>query len=108
MAKLVQEMLAEQLGQTPHAEFDPDLCVAMGAAVQGGLIAGVDVGTVLVDITPHTLGVRCLGTVNGMQTNRCFSSLIKRNTSLPAEVRTVLHVRARAESRGGRRLSGRA
>ena len=81
---LVQDMLAEQLGQTPHAEFDPDLCVAMGAAVQGGLIAGVDVGAVLVDITPHTLGVRCVGTVNGMRTDRCFSPLIKRNTSLPA------------------------
>ncbi len=81
---LVQEMLAEQLGQTPHAEFDPDVCVALGAAVQGGLIAGVDVGAVLVDITPHTLGVRCVGEVNGVTTDRCFSRLIKRNTSLPA------------------------
>ena len=40
-----------------HTEVDPDLCVAMGAAIQGGLINGIDVGPVLVDITPHTLGV---------------------------------------------------
>ena len=88
---LVQDMLAEQLGQAPHAEFDPDLCVAMGAALQGGLIAGVDVGAVLVDITPHTLGVRCLGTVNGLRSNRCFSPLIKRNASLPATRSELYH-----------------
>jgi molecular chaperone DnaK len=81
---LLQDMLAEQLGQAPRAVFDPDLCVALGAAVQGGLIAGEEVGPVLVDITPHTLGVRCIGMVNGMETDRCFSRLIKRNNSLPA------------------------
>ncbi len=81
---LVQEMLAEQLGQTPNAVFDPDLCVALGAAVQAGLIAGEEVGPVLVDITPHTLGVRCVGTVDGMRSHRCFSRLIHRNNSLPA------------------------
>ena len=41
---LIHRLLEEQLGQAPHLEVDPDLCVAMGAAVQGGLIAGIDVG----------------------------------------------------------------
>src|SRR5690606_27371728 len=50
---LVHQMLQDQLDQVPHAAFDPDLCVAMGAAAQAGLISGVDVGSILVDITPH-------------------------------------------------------
>ena len=47
------------------AEIEPDLAVAMGAAVQGGLIAGIDVGPILVDITPHTLGIKTLGELHG-------------------------------------------
>ena len=62
---LVHQLLEEQLGQPIHAEVDPDLCVAMGAAIQGGLIAGIDVGPVLVDITPHTLGIQALGEIDG-------------------------------------------
>src|SRR5205807_6844443 len=58
---LVTEMLEERLGQPPHQEVNPDLCVAMGASIQAAIIAGTDVGSVLVDITPHTLGIKCLG-----------------------------------------------
>jgi molecular chaperone DnaK len=81
---LVHRLLEEQLQQTPHQEIDPDLCVAMGAAVQGALIAGLDVGSVLVDITPHTLGVQCRGYVHNMPTSHMFSPIISRNTPLPA------------------------
>lgn len=81
---LVQQMLETQLSQTPHQEIDPDLCVAMGAAVQGALIAGQDVGAVLVDITPHTLGVQCRGFVHEMPSLYQFSPIIHRNTALPA------------------------
>lgn len=81
---LVQQMLKEQLDHEPHWEIDPDLCVSMGAGVQGGLIAGVDVGAVLVDITPHTLGIQCVGDLHGRVTNKVFSPVITRNTSLPA------------------------
>lgn len=81
---LVQQMLETQLSQTPHQEIDPDLCVAMGAAVQGALIAGQDVGAVLVDITPHTLGVQCHGFVHEMPSRYQFSPIIHRNTALPA------------------------
>lgn len=87
---MVYQLLEEQLGQPPHLEMDPDLCVAMGAAIQGGLIAGIDVGPVLVDITPKTLGVRCLGEVHGLPTNRYFSAIIPRNTPLPT-VRSELY-----------------
>ncbi|MEZ6063781.1 MAG: Hsp70 family protein [Planctomycetaceae bacterium] len=81
---MVHRLLKEQLDHDPHLEIDPDLCVAMGASVQGALIAGVDVGTVLVDITPHTLGIRCLGELRGRWTDRMFSAVIPRNTALPA------------------------
>jgi molecular chaperone DnaK len=81
---LVHRMLEEQLGQRPHLEIDPDLCVAMGAAVQGGLISGIDIGPVLVDITPHTLGIECVGVLHGMMSENLFSPVIPRNTPLPA------------------------
>ena len=44
----------------------------MGAAVQGGLINGIDVGPVLVDITPHTLGIAALGELHGMHIGTSF------------------------------------
>ncbi len=81
---IVQRLLSEQLGKPVHTEVDPDLCVAMGAAVQAGLIAGIDVGPVLVDITPHTLGISTLGTLHGFPSPHHFAPVIPRNTSLPA------------------------
>jgi molecular chaperone DnaK len=81
---MVHHLLETQLSQTPHQEIDPDLCVAMGAAVQGALIAGDDVGSVLVDITPHTLGIQCRGFVHGLPSLHQFSPIINRNTALPA------------------------
>ena len=57
---LIGQLLEDRLGQPAHREVNPDLCVAMGAAVQAAIIAGQNVGAVLVDITPHTLGIKCL------------------------------------------------
>ena len=56
----------------------------MGAAIQGGLIAGIDVGPVLVDITPRTLGIQALGEIDGRPSQYCFVPLIERNTPLPS------------------------
>ncbi len=80
---LVHEILANQLQKTLHAEVDPDLCVSMGAAMQGGLIEGLELGPVLVDITPHSLGVGALGTLYGFESPYLFARLIERNTPLP-------------------------
>jgi molecular chaperone DnaK len=91
---LVHRMLSTRLGRPVHAEIEPDLAVAMGAAVQGGLIAGVDVGPILVDITPHTLGIEALGERAGLPSPYCFSPIIERNTPLPAsrtEIFTTTH-----------------
>ena len=81
---LVHHLLEERLGRPVHCEIEPDLAVAMGAAVQGGLIAGIDVGPILVDITPHTLGISALGELHGFMSPHAFSPIIERNTPLPA------------------------
>jgi len=81
---IVSRLLEERLRQPAHQEVDPDLCVAMGAAVQAAMIGGLEVGPVLVDITPHSLGIRCLGMVQGQFSDTVFSRIITRNTPLPA------------------------
>ena len=91
---MVHRLLEERLGRPIHGEVDPDLCVAMGAALQGGLIQGTDIGSVLVDITPHTLGIEAFGYVSGIPSPTHFSPIIHRNTALPAsqtEVYTTHH-----------------
>lgn len=93
---LVHELLEERLGRPVHSEIEPDLAVAMGAAVQGGLISGVDVGPVLVDITPHTLGINALGEIHGLPSSYYFSPIIHRNTPLPVsrtEIYSTVHDR---------------
>lgn len=81
---LVSRLLEDRLGQPAHQEVNPDLCVAMGASIQAALIAGEDVGAVLVDITPHSLGIRCVSFMHGMEFMHRFAPIIVRNTPLPA------------------------
>jgi molecular chaperone DnaK len=81
---IIAAMLEERLGQPPHQEVNPDLCVAMGAAVQAAIIRGEDVGSILVDITPHSLGIKCLDFVHGFEFPFRFAPIIHRNTPLPA------------------------
>ncbi|MDR1483841.1 MAG: Hsp70 family protein [Planctomycetaceae bacterium] len=84
---LVHSLIENRMGMTPHGEIDPDLCVTMGAAIQGGLIAGTEVGKVLVDITPHTLGIHAVSSENFYS----FSPLIKRNTPIPCRRSNVYY-----------------
>jgi molecular chaperone DnaK len=85
------EMLEERLLQPAHQEVNPDLCVAMGAAIQAAIIEGTDVGAVLVDITPHTLGIRCLDEFRGFDFPYRFAPIVHRNTPLPASRSEVFH-----------------
>jgi molecular chaperone DnaK len=91
---IISRLLEERLSQPPHQEVNPDLCVAMGAAIQSALIAGLDVGAVLVDITPHSLGIKCLDPTQGYDFPFRFAPILHRNTALPAsrsEVFTTVH-----------------
>jgi molecular chaperone DnaK len=93
---IVSRLLEERLSQPAHQEVNPDLCVALGAAIQAGLIAGIDVGAVLVDITPHSLGIKCLSMQAGFDFPFRFAPIIERNTPLPAnrsEVFTTVYDR---------------
>jgi len=88
---LVSQLLEERLGRAPHQEVNPDLCVAMGAAVQAAIIGGADVGAVLVDVTPHSLGIKCLDTSMGFPFEFRFAPIVRRNTALPASRSEVFH-----------------
>jgi molecular chaperone DnaK len=79
----ITELLEQRLNQEVHQEVNPDLCVAMGAAVQGAIHSGASVGSVLVDITPHTMGIKCLGDEMGMPFPFRFAKIIHRNSALP-------------------------
>jgi molecular chaperone DnaK len=82
---LVSRLLEERLNQPAHQEVNPDLCVAMGAAIQAAIIAGNEVGAVLVDITPHSLGIKCLDELSGFSGFPFrFAPILHRNTPLPA------------------------
>jgi molecular chaperone DnaK len=84
---LITHLLEDRLVQPAHKEVNPDLIVAMGAALQGAIIAGSDVGSVLVDVTPHSLGIKCLDespSTFGMPFLYRFAPIIERNTPLPA------------------------
>ena len=77
-------LLEERLGQPAHQEVNPDLCVAMGAAIQAAIIAGDNVGAVLVDITPHSLGIKCLDQSMGFPFEFRFAADHPPQHALPA------------------------
>jgi molecular chaperone DnaK len=80
----VRERLFDEFGFEPHNEVDPDLCVAMGAAIQAAMINGQQVDTVLVDVTPYTYGTSALGYLDGEVYPYQFIPIIHKNSVLPA------------------------
>lgn len=88
---LVSSMLNKTFGLDPRMEVDPDLCVAMGAAIQAHMIAGGTVSSVLVDITPYTFGTSALGEMNGMHYPYCYVPLIEKNTAIPVSKSEVFY-----------------
>jgi molecular chaperone DnaK (HSP70) len=80
---VVSERLFAEFGVEPQRNIDPDLCVAMGAAIQAGMIAGETVSAVLVDVTPYTYGTSALGDLHGGYYPFIFVPIIRKNSPLP-------------------------
>ena len=82
----VQEMVKSLIGKEGFKGINPDECVAVGAAIQGGVMSGDVEGIVLVDVTPLSLGIETLGGV--------CTRLIERNTSIPTRKSQVFSTAA--------------
>jgi molecular chaperone DnaK len=74
---IVQEFIKKVIGRPPERGIDPMECVAAGAAIQAGVLAGEVKDLLLLDVTPLSLGIETLGSV--------FTKLIERNTTIPTK-----------------------
>jgi molecular chaperone DnaK len=82
----VRDMVVSLFGKEPHQGVNPDEVVAMGAAIQGSVLAGDRTDVLLLDVTPLTVGIETEGGV--------MTALVERNTTIPAEKKNVFSTAA--------------
>ncbi|RZC60286.1 hypothetical protein C5167_022048 [Papaver somniferum] len=92
----VQEVVSEIFGKIPSKGVNPDEAVAMGAAIQGGILRGDVKELLLLDVTPPSLGIETLGGI--------FTRLINRNTTIPTKKRQVFSTAADNQTQVGVRV----
>ncbi len=78
---MVQKMVTELFGQAPRRDVNPDEAVALGAAVQGGVLSGEVKDVLLLDVTPLSLGIETMGGV--------MTKLIEKNTTIPSKASQI-------------------
>ncbi|MCL4831257.1 MAG: Hsp70 family protein [Caldilineaceae bacterium] len=81
----VWSLITEHLEREPHSEIDPDAAVALGAAVQAGIVGGEEIDAILVDVTPFSLGIETATFRGGRIKDDHFVPLIRRNTAVPVQ-----------------------
>ena len=91
---MIYDFIENKFGKQPLSEINPDECVALGAAIQGAIIAGDKIDAVLVDVTPYSLGIETAEIKLGEIYSDRYNVLIHRNTVIPvskSEVYYTMH-----------------
>jgi molecular chaperone DnaK len=87
----VWELVANRLGIEPQMSVNPDEAVALGAGVQAAIIAGEPIDAILVDVTPHSLGIAIAESRFGTIITDIYKPLIRRNSTIPIAKEEVFH-----------------